>query len=84
MRNRVLYLLLLVAGFAFAVDVPTSVEGKGSARLKVFDFEADIIEGDLNRPDSEYVDAVRGARHSNLIRVREEYRKKIMQSAGEL
>jgi len=84
MRNRFFCLLLLVAGFAFAEDIPTSVEGKGSARLKVFDFDADIIEGDLNRPDSEYVDAVRGARHSNLVRVREDYKEKIMQSAGEL
>ena len=84
MRHKFFCLLLLVAGFAFAEDIPTSVEGKGSARLKVFDFDADIIEGDLNRPDSEYVDAVRGARHSNLVRVREDYKEKIMQSAGEL
>jgi len=84
MRKRFFCLLLLVASLAFAEDIPTSVAGKGSARLKVFDFDADIIEGDLNRPDSEYVDAVRGATHSNLVRVREEYREKIMQSAGEL
>jgi len=85
MRHWVFCLLLLVTGMASAQDIPTAThEGRGGAKLKVFDFDADIIEGDLNRPDSEYVDAVRGARHSNLIRFREDYKEKIMQSAGEL
>jgi len=85
MRNWVFCLLLLLSGFAFAEDVPTATyKGKGGAKLKVFDFDADIIEGDLNRPDSEYVNAMRGAVHSGLVRVREDYREKIMQSAGEL
>jgi hypothetical protein len=85
MRNRFFCLLLLVSGFVFAQDVPTAThEGRGGAKLRVFDFDADIIEGDLNRPDSEYVEAIRGARHSNLVRIREDYRERIMQSAGEL
>jgi hypothetical protein len=85
MRHWFFCLLLLVAGSAFAEDVPTATyEGKGGSKLKVFNFDADIIEGDLNRPDSEYVDAVRGAVYSGLIKVREDYREKIMQSAGEL
>ncbi|MCL2258272.1 MAG: hypothetical protein FWC18_00385 [Cystobacterineae bacterium] len=77
--------MLVISGFAVAEDVPKATyEGKAGGKLKVFDFDADIIEGDLNRPDSEYVDAMTRAVHSNLIRVREDYREKIMQSAGEL
>jgi len=85
MRNWVFCLLLLVAGVAVAEDIPTATyESKSGGKLKVFDFDADIIEGDLNRPDSEYIDATKRAEHTNLIRIREDYREKIMQSAGEL
>ncbi|MCL2011833.1 MAG: hypothetical protein FWG75_03470 [Cystobacterineae bacterium] len=85
MRNWVFCLLLFVAGFAVAEDIPTATyESKGGGKVKVFNFDEDIIEGDLNRPDSEYIDAVVRSKHSNLIKVREDYREKIMQSAGEL
>ena len=49
-----------------------------------FSFEEDTIEGDLSRPDGEYVEAVKRVPHSNLIKIREEYREKVMQSVDEL
>jgi hypothetical protein len=50
----------------------------------VINFEDDTIQGDLTRPDGEYVEARKKVAHSNLIRVREEFRTKVLQSAGEL
>lgn len=47
-------------------------------------FEDDTIEGDLTRPDGEYIEARKRVKHSNLIRIREEYKDKVMQSVGEL
>ena len=47
-------------------------------------FEDDTIDGDLKRPDGEYVEARRKVSHSNLIRIREDWREKVMQSSGEL
>jgi hypothetical protein len=44
----------------------------------------DTIEGDLTRPDGEYIEALKRVPHSNLIRIREEYRDKVMQSVDEL
>jgi hypothetical protein len=40
----------------------------------VINFEDDTIEGDLKRPDGEYVEARRKVDHSNLIKIREDWR----------
>ena len=61
--------------------------GDGNIQYKKttsYDFEDDTIEGDLTKPDGEYVEARKGVKHSNLIRVREEFKDKVMQSVGEL
>jgi hypothetical protein len=50
----------------------------------VINFEDDTIEGDLKRPDGEYVEARQRVDHSNLIRIRENWRDKVMQASGEL
>jgi hypothetical protein len=44
----------------------------------------DTIEGDLTRPDGEYVEATKRVKHSNLIRIREEFKDKLMESVSEL
>jgi hypothetical protein len=51
---------------------------------QTIDFEDDTIEGDLTKPDGEYVEARKKVQHSNLIRVREDFEDKVMQSVGEL
>jgi hypothetical protein len=50
----------------------------------VINFEDDTIEGDLKRPDGEYVEARRKVDHSNLIKIRETWRDKVMQASGDL
>jgi uncharacterized protein YdeI (BOF family) len=55
---------------------------KGGAQT--IDFEDDTIEGDLTKPDGEYVEARKKVQHSNLIRVRDDFEDKVMQSVGEL
>ncbi len=64
---------------------------KGAAQAKVeyekktvINFEDDTIEGDLKRPDGEYVEARQKVEHSNLIKIREEWRDKVMQASGDL
>jgi hypothetical protein len=79
---------------AVAVVLPllgVAQEGKGDPQPRVeyekktvINFEDDTIEGDLKRPDGEYVEARQKVDHSNLIRIREEWRDKVMQSSGDL
>ncbi len=50
----------------------------------VINFEDDTIQGDLTKPDGEYVEARKRVVHSNLIKIREDWRDKVMQAAGDL
>jgi len=82
-------LVVLMPWIAAAQDnksAPSSAEAAAAKAQKrsEFSFEEDTIEGDLSRPDGEYVEALKRVPHSNLIRIREEYRDKVMQSVDEL
>jgi hypothetical protein len=84
MRTLALLTLLALPAAPLAQD-------KGEPNPKVvyekrteINFEDDTIDGDLKRPDGEYVEARRKVSHSNLIRIREDWREKVMQASGEL
>jgi hypothetical protein len=72
----------LLAGAQQKADAPAPrIEYE---KKTVINFEDDTIEGDLKRPDGEYVEARQRVDHSNLIRIRENWRDKVMQASGEL
>jgi len=50
----------------------------------VIDFEDDTIQGDLTRPDGEYVEARKRVSHSNLIQVRENWREQVLLAPDDL
>jgi hypothetical protein len=82
---------LVVAMLVLVPFLGTAQEGKGEAQPRVeyekktvINFEDDTIEGDLKRPDGEYVEARQRVDHSNLIRIREDWRDKVMQASGDL
>ena len=50
----------------------------------VINFDDDTIQGDLTRPDGEYVEARKRVSHSSLIRIREDWREKVKQAAAEM
>ena len=50
----------------------------------VINFDDDTIQGDLTRPDGEYVEARKRVNHSNLIKIREEWRDKVKAAAAEM
>jgi hypothetical protein len=81
-------MVALLPGLAAAQDKSATSSAEAAAakaqKRSEFSFEEDTIEGDLSRPDGEYVEALKKVPHSNLIRVREEYRDKVMQSVDEL
>lgn len=85
MKRLILAVAIIAAPLALADDTETTAEGGNKfVKTTVIDFEGDTIEGDLSRPDGEYVEARIKVKHSNLIRVREEFKEKVMQSVGEL
>ena len=82
-------LILTVAVFAgVAAWAQDDKQGGGDNvrynKTTTINFEDDTIEGDLTRPDGEYVEARKKVRHSNLIRIREEFKDKVLQSVSDL
>ena len=84
MKRLLTAVLLFVAPAALADGETTTEGGVQYQKTTTYDFDGDTIEGDLMKPDGEYIDARSRVKHSNLIRVREEFREKVMQSVGEL
>lgn len=81
--------LILTAMIASSLAFAQS-KGKGGGdnvsykKTTEYSFDDDTIEGDLTKPDGEYVEARSSVKHSNLIKIREEFKDKVMQSVGEL
>jgi hypothetical protein len=87
--KKALIILAFTALPAVALAQDEEKKGGGEAKVRYsksqeINFEDDTIEGDLTRPDGEYVEARKKVKHSNLIRIREEFKDKVMQSVGEL
>ncbi|MBA3394245.1 MAG: hypothetical protein H0T89_16475 [Deltaproteobacteria bacterium] len=72
--------LLFVAGTAVAQPADKG----GNAKVKVYDFSGDTIEGDLVKPEGSTVDARDFAKHSSLINIRKDFIPEIIKSAEDL
>ena len=90
MKKLLAVCMVLAAGPVLAQDEGKAGGGGGGEgnvrynKTTTIDFEDDTIEGDLTKPDGEYVEARKKVKHSNLIRVRDDFEDKVMQSVGEL
>jgi hypothetical protein len=88
MRTLLLSLALALPLAAAAQPKPEGAAPPGAKveyeKKTVINFEDDTIEGDLKRPDGEYVEARQKVDHSNLIKIREEWRDQVMQASGDL
>ena len=89
---------ILVAGFAVAaLSVPVlgvhdavaqkkkaRKSKKADKRVKTYDFSGDEIDGDLVKPDGEFLDTRKFATHTSLIRIRKDFIREIVKSAEDL
>lgn len=75
-------LFFLVAPQAFAQEAGGA--GGGLAQVTEYDFEDDLVTGDLVRPDGELVGARRKSKVSSLIRVRKHFIPEILKSVENL
>jgi hypothetical protein len=88
-RFLVLGVLLLLAGLLLASGAWAQEEGGGDdsviyKKKTVYNFEDDTITGDLTRPDQEFLTGRKLAHHKSLIRIREDFKDKVLQSAKDL
>ena len=88
MVKRVISLLVLCC-FVFAGAVVLA-QGRGAApdvtykKKTVYDFDDDLVEGELQRPDGEFIDTQRRAKHSSLITIRENFIPEMLKSAEDI
>ena len=76
---------VLSAGVLFASQSHAQEEaGVVYQKKTIFNFEEDTIDGDLQMPDGEYVESRKRVRHSNLIRIRENFREEVLRSVSSL
>jgi len=84
---------MVAAGFIFtgAIALAQAPEpARGDApdvtykKKTVYDFEDDVVEGELQRPDGEYIDTRRKAKHSSLIKIRENFIPEMLKSAEDI
>lgn len=89
MRGLRLFVTSIVAvGFLALAASPALAQNAGNAggkaKVKVYDFSGDTIEGDLIKPEGTTVDAIDFAKHSSLIRIRKDFIAEILKSAEDL
>ena len=84
MRKRFLLTALLLPLAANAQEKKSTEPRVEYEKKTVINFDDDTIQGDLTRPDGEYVEARKRVNHSNLIKIREDWREKVKQAAADL
>jgi hypothetical protein len=62
----------------------TSTEGVQFKQKTEYSFDDDLVEGDLVRPDGEFVDTRRSAKHSSLIKIRDNFVSEMLKSAEDI
>jgi hypothetical protein len=82
------FLLAIALAFPLAAGAQAKKEAPAPKveyeKKTVINFEDDTIQGDLTRPDGEYVEARKKVEHSNLIKIRENWRDKVMLAPDDL
>src|SRR5262245_29782953 len=78
--------IVTISAPALADDKKPADKGAspGAAKVTIYDFSGDTIEGDLIRPEGTTVDARDFAKHSSLIRIRTNFIPEIIKSAEDL
>ncbi|HEV8320585.1 MAG TPA: adventurous gliding motility protein CglF [Myxococcota bacterium] len=88
-RIIALALMTVILSFgelALAADDEGTVEKDGVIYKKKtsYDFEDDVVEGELVRPEGEYIDTKRKSKHSSLIRIREHFIPEMLRTVNDI
>jgi hypothetical protein len=75
--------LVVVATPAFAQDAPAPAGG-GGGDTTTYDFEDDLVQGDLVRPDGENLMVRRRGARESLIKIREHFINELLKSVENL
>jgi hypothetical protein len=71
---------VLTLGFIMVASASARAEEVVYQKHTVVDFGDDTIEGDLSKPDGQYLESRKRLRHQRLIKVRDDFKTEILQS----
>ena len=83
MRTLVMIAVLSITG----VGTVLAQEAGDNAAYKsktVYDFDDDNVEGDLQRPDGEFVNSINAAKHESLIEIRKDFIPEMLKSLEDI
>jgi hypothetical protein len=87
MKTLIVLFILMFASPVFSQDYKdntvTGSDGRVYRKKTEINFNADTIQGDLTRPDGEYIEARRSVRLSRLIQLRDNWKDRISQGVDE-
>ena len=92
MKNLIFFAALTLSASAFgqankAKAPPAKGGADGDVQYKqktVYDFDDDLVEGDLVRPEGEFIGSRVGLKHSSLIKIRENFIPEMIKSAEDI
>ncbi len=89
MKRSIVTLIKVSAAASLFLAVPAVAQDKGGNDVSyksktVYDFDDDVVEGDLVRPDGEFVDSRKAAKHSSLIKIRADFIPEMLKSAEDI
>ena len=77
--------LVGMSGNVFAQAKATGGDDNVQYKAKtVYDFEDDMVEGDLQRPDGELVNSLKKTEHSSLIEIRKDFIPEMLKSLEDI
>ncbi len=89
--SKIIAALSVAGAVALAAPLSALAQGKGNKqpkeepkKVKSYDFTGDEIDGELVKPDGDFLDTRKFANHTSLIRLRTNFIKEILKSAEDL
>jgi len=90
--SKIIAALSVAGAVALAAPLSSFAQGKGKQqppkeepkKVKSYDFTGDEIDGELVKPDGDFLDTRKFASHTSLIRLRKDFIKEILKSAEDL
>ncbi len=83
---KMLRMMAMMAVLGLGLVAPASAQepAAGGGDATTYDFDDDLVAGDLVRPDGELLNVRRRGRRSSLIRVREHFIPEMLKSVEDL
>jgi hypothetical protein len=81
-----LFVALLSGSSTALAQAPAPAAGEGDTykAKTVYDFEDDMVEGDLQRPDGELISSLNNVKHDSLIEIRKDFIPEMLKSLEDM